>query len=1685
MGGNKWSFSSGGVLTVTGGISPDITSNSGSSLTIDSGTTGALNFGTGSNAKTITIGNVTGATSVRVNAGSGGGAFVSSAGLTLNPYGTSAGNTTGIRFAELAANGSNYVGFKANDSLVGNVTWVLPVADGTNGQVLSTDGASSLFWASPGACATCFTNGGNTFAATADLGTNDANTLNFRTNSTTKVTILSGGNVGIGDTTPAALLTVGSGDKFQVDTNGNILKINNVTTSFPASQGAASTVLTNDGAGNLSWASLGSSPTTLNSITAAAGTSSIGNTNYNIAWNWSLTGVTNGLDISENVASVGTGYLMRVGTITASTAKPFSIGARGTTILDTTATGGITLGDSATLNTPVTIQSGTGAINIGTDAVAHTITLGNVTGATSLVLNAGTGNIDVGTTAQARAVNIGTGGALQTVVVGSTNGASTLTLNSGTGAINIGTSIAKTITIGNATGVTAVDIDSGSGGINLDGAVTILGANTFASGTGTSTFNSTLINLAGNSTVIDMTGTGTLGLNTTTNRAITTGTGLLTSGGALAVNGNFTASANVLTPKGTDYVTTGSQNNVSFGSGSLFRYAGVGTATFTGIAGGADGRFIRIMNASSSDITFTNQDLSSTDVNRIITGTGANVVISSGISVGFQYDSGASRWRMVVLPANSTTVGAFAYIQSGNAFGATAVLGTTDANLLNVITAGATRFSFDSASSTLTGQGATILTSTAGLSLTSAAASALSITSGTTGALTLDSGTTGDVNLGTGTGAKNIALGGTGANIITIGNTQTGGSVTLGNAMTTGTITIGGTAQTGTITLGSSSGTNTLNIAGGSGATTLNLANVQTGGAISLGAGMTTGTIQIGGTGAQTGTITIGGGTGAQTVNLATGSTGVKTVHIADGTAANIITIGTGQTAGSIALGSAMTTGTIDIGNSSGAMTGTINIGGSTGAQTLSFGGGSVGIKTINIGTGTAANVISIGTGQTGGSFTVGTAMTNGTITIGGTSQTGIITLGSSDSSNTLNIAGGTGATTLSLANAQTAGAVNIGAAMTTGTITIGGTGAQTGTISIGTGTGAQALNFGTGGTGAKTVTLGSTASTGATNIQSGTGNINFTAGPTSSTSRVVIGNSATTTPDLLVLDNGTADPTGTNGATYYNTSTNKFRCYQNSAWTNCIGGDKIFMSKSSDQSVISSTTLVDDTDLQFSIAAGESWVVKYDLVTTNSSNSGPDWKSAVLAPTGSTCSFQLSGSEGAGAIFPQAITSDCTTPGTLVNSNVQDDLGLGFNVSMQGIVTAGVTAGTVKLQWSQNTSTAVNLTVKAGSVAQAFKIGGADLAEAYRSNDLTIQPGDVVSLDDTLENGVKKSFGPYDSSVAGIVSTRPGMVLGDSAGGSVLVALSGRVPVKVSNENGTIKAGDYLTTSTTPGVAMKATKAGSIIGTAMVGYDGGGIGLIPVFIKNGVSNGVGIADLISTQNNLVENFSQQILTNLMSISQQTGSSEVTTDRVTAVKEVITPKLITDTIEVKKFVNTLGMIFQNAVEFLGKVIFHTDVSFLGHLIFGKDSAGHAYVKAGGQEVEIKFENAYKNTPVINLNVYLTGGVTIDQIPQYAVYDLSQNGFKIKLIRPAGFDLDFGWVAVEADGRVSGEATSVQPESPTPTPGVIPEPSPSIEPTPTSTPTPSPIEISTPSPTAATVEVVPDASPTPTPLSTAF
>lgn len=60
--------------------------------------------------------------------------------LTLNAQGD-------VRFAD--SDSSNWVAFQGPATITSNVTWTLPSADGTNGQVLQTNGTGTLSWTTP------------------------------------------------------------------------------------------------------------------------------------------------------------------------------------------------------------------------------------------------------------------------------------------------------------------------------------------------------------------------------------------------------------------------------------------------------------------------------------------------------------------------------------------------------------------------------------------------------------------------------------------------------------------------------------------------------------------------------------------------------------------------------------------------------------------------------------------------------------------------------------------------------------------------------------------------------------------------------------------------------------------------------------------------------------------------------------------------------------------------------------------------------------------------------------------------------------------------------------------------------------------------------------------------------------------------------------------------------------------------------------------------------------------------------------------------------------------------------------------------------------------------------------------------------------------------------------------------
>jgi hypothetical protein len=133
----------------------------------------------------------------------------------------------------------------------------------------------------------------------------------------------------------------------------------------------------------------------------------------------------------------------------------------------------------------------------------------------------------------------------------------------------------------------------------------------------------------------------------------------------------------------------------------------------------------------------------------------------------------------------------------------------------------------------------------------------------------------------------------------------------------------------------------------------------------------------------------------------------------------------------------------------------------------------------------------------------------------------------------------------------------------------------------------------------------------------------------------------------------------------------------------------------------------------------------------------------------------------------------------------------------------------------------------------------GADCAEEF---DVVatgeIEPGTVMVLDE--HGALQPSQQAYDKKVAGVISGageyRPGIVLDrkEPSEYRMPVALVGKVYCKVDAQYAPIEVGDLLTTSQTPGYAMKADSPfkafGAVIGKALRPLKAGQ-GMIPILI--------------------------------------------------------------------------------------------------------------------------------------------------------------------------------------------------------------------------------------------------------------
>ncbi len=340
--------------------------------------------------------------------------------------------------------------------------------------------------------------------------------------------------------------------------------------------------------------------------------------------------------------------------------------------------------------------------------------------------------------------------------------------------------------------------------------------------------------------------------------------------------------------------------------------------------------------------------------------------------------------------------------------------------------------------------------------------------------------------------------------------------------------------------------------------------------AINIGSTTLSGTLAIGRS-TITNTISIGiaaGNAATQTINIGTSGTAGSTTNVTIGSTI----AGTVNIQGNVRLSKLTANGFVKTSGSNGALSVASTIAlGSEVSGTLGIANGGTGV------TGTPTNgqlLIGNGTGYALAALTgTGIAITNGAGSISLATSYGSVANTAVQGSITLTCPSGSGNVS-GTGNAITLGSGGTCTSLNTVMNPNFTTSVTTPTLYATTLDTASAVAMNMGGTNASSINIGKSGSnitttiTGTAIIKPSTGNDSATAFQLqnasgaalfiadSTSSRLYIGPTAgNTTGVVLVLGNktNTGDPTGVEGAMYYNSFAQAFRCYENGGWRNCV----------------------------------------------------------------------------------------------------------------------------------------------------------------------------------------------------------------------------------------------------------------------------------------------------------------------------------------------------------------------------------------------------------------------------------------------------------------------------------------------------------------------------------------------------
>ncbi len=575
-------------------------------------------------ASGITVSKLSPGTNGQVLTVSGGIASWQTSGALTNPmttpgdiiYGAAGGTPTRLATGTGFLKGGATPSYSSINLASADVTGVLPLANGGTGAatpaaartnlglgILSTLSAVASTEITDGTIADADISGTAAIAGSKVVPAFGAQNITTTTGS---------GSIGGG-------LNVGLANGFTINNSGNITKINGATTSFPATNAVG--VLTNDGAGSLTWAPAGGGSVTTVSVVGANGfNGSVANATSTpaITIGTSVTGLLKGNGTAISAAVAGTDYLTPTGSAAALTAFPtFNQNTTGSAA-------SLTTGRTIALTGDVTYTSG---LFNGTSNVtgAATVTRINGTSLASLTTGilkntTGTGIPSIATGADLPVMTATVGGAVPTPP----NNTTTFLRGDGTFAVPAGGGTVSTVSVVSANGfngsvATATSTPAITIGTSLTGLLKGNGTALSAATAGTDYQAPITLTTTGTSGAATLVG-NTLNVPNYAGTSYTAGTGLTLTTNTFSVN----TSQNISTLSN---LTTNGLIKTSGGTGAL-SIATAGTDYLTPTGNGSGLTSLNASNISSGTLPVA--QVPNLDASKITTGTFGSAQITDG-----------------------------------------------------------------------------------------------------------------------------------------------------------------------------------------------------------------------------------------------------------------------------------------------------------------------------------------------------------------------------------------------------------------------------------------------------------------------------------------------------------------------------------------------------------------------------------------------------------------------------------------------------------------------------------------------------------------------------------------------------------------------------------------------------------------------------------------------------------------------------------------------------------------------------------------------------------------------------------------------------------------------------------------------------------------------------------------------